>query len=280
MNAEPDEREALSRVAQALAPFGAQFVVVGGWAHQLHWLSDLANPVEFEALRTEDLDIAAPQRVQAHGTPLDRALGLVGFRVDPSGDATPPSTRYVYEPQPSFYLQFITPRTGSGLRRDGSKESAVVIAGVVAECLRYVDLLLKRPWSIELTPRGGSQGSSGARLHVVNASSFMAQKLLVFHDREPSHRAKDIVYLYDTLLLFAGSLGILRALWAEIAGEQPKTTSKAVSDCARRLTATTTDDHRDAAQLLATLGRARAPTAEALRSALDLGLSAIFAFDT
>ncbi len=276
MNPGPDDHEGLSRVARALAPFGAQFVVAGGWAHQLHRRSSLAGQVEFDALRTEDLDIATVHPVQAGPAPLDLVLEQAGFRPDPSGDATPPATRYVYQPQPTFYVQFFTQRTGSGVQRDHSVQATVVVAGVVAERLRHVNILLARPWLVELGPAGAGRELHAMRLHVANASCFMAQKLLVLSSRAPADRAKDIVYIYDTLMMFAGSLDELRSLWASVAEGLPTRTARDVVRLASRLCASVSDDIREAVRLLGTLDRQRLPTPEELCAAMNQGLVQVF----
>lgn len=50
-------------------------------------------------------------------------------------------------------------------------------------------------------------------MRVPNAASYLAQKLLVRGKRKPADRAKDILYIHDTLDLFAGSLEAISQQW-------------------------------------------------------------------
>lgn len=50
---------------------------------------------------------------------------------------------------------------------------------------------------------------------VANPVCFIAQKLLISGKRPPRERAKDVLYIHDTLELFGGSIPELRALWID-----------------------------------------------------------------
>lgn len=274
--AELDDKAAFTRVAKAIAPVRDHLVVVGGWAHELHRYGDLARPLDFEPLRTEDVDLVASETLDSAHYELDRELAKQGFRAEPSGDDTPPATRYVLESDPSFYVQFLAPRVGSGESRTEKRRRNVQLAGVVAERLRHVDLLAIRPWRVELVGSAGFPVESRPLVvQVANATSFVAQKLLIAPQRSPPERAKDIAYVYETLVLFAENLERLGALWHEIAASMPRKTAQNVVKRARSLGAAVTDDIRATAGILQAHGRPHQPTPEAIRRGLDLGLSRI-----
>ena len=50
---------------------------------------------------------------------------------------------------------------------------------------------------------------------VANPVSYIVQKLLVHARRKPDDRSKDVLYIHDTLTLFAGSLPVLCQLWCD-----------------------------------------------------------------
>jgi hypothetical protein len=51
------------------------------------------------------------------------------------------------------------------------------------------------------------------RINIANPVSYIVQKLLVSGKRKPSERAKDVLYIHDTLELFGASIPELRAAW-------------------------------------------------------------------
>lgn len=95
MNA--DDRRVFLRAMAALAPYLDQLVVVGGWAHQLHRLHDLAAPLPFEPLRTQDADLAAPERLVAKAESVKALLMEAGFTEHLKGDDRPPVAEYELE---------------------------------------------------------------------------------------------------------------------------------------------------------------------------------------
>jgi hypothetical protein len=50
-------------------------------------------------------------------------------------------------------------------------------------------------------------------VHIVNPASFVAQKFLIQGERDPKDRAKDILYIHDTIEVFSGNLEELREIF-------------------------------------------------------------------
>jgi hypothetical protein len=50
-------------------------------------------------------------------------------------------------------------------------------------------------------------------VRIPNPVSFIAQKLLIQQDRRPEKRPQDLLYIHDTLELFAHRLPELGVLW-------------------------------------------------------------------
>lgn len=274
MSPEPG-KELMVRVARAIAPERDRFVVIGGAAHQLFRFMELAQSVTFPVLRTLDADVAVDTNQAHFSLRVDERLAHAGFRAVTSGDDSPPATHYVLEGSEGHYVQFVAHRSGSAIKRGGRRDATVIIAGVVAEKLSHVDLLLQLPWSLELKvehgfPVNGEQLS----LQVANAASYLAQKLLIRRDRADA-RAKDIVYVYDTLLLFARALPQLRDLWREI--ESPKTKrSREVIQRALAMSDRHNEDLFGSLALLDKLGRRDVPGVDGLAQVLREGLRSIF----
>ena len=225
-------------------------MVVGGWAHRLHRFHPLARPPRHLALRTRDTDLAFSTDAALVGD-VRTALRDAGFTEELLGDHAPPATHYrLGDEDAGFYAEFLTPLHGSGVRRDGTSDATVSKGGVTAQKLRYLDLLLQRPWSL----RAGSERevpiAADVELFVPNPTSFMVQKLLIHGDRRPQKRAQDILSIHDTLQLFGGSLGELRRLWvAEVRPTLANRTARRAGAIAREVFAEVSDTIREAARI-------------------------------
>ena len=77
---------------------------------------------------------------------------------------------------------------------------------MTAQKLRYLEILFIDPWTIRIGPDKGVPLPSTVDLHVANPASFIVQKLLIREVRTPAKRAQDVLYIHDTLELFAGAL--------------------------------------------------------------------------
>ncbi len=201
-------------------------------------------------LRTRDTDIAFSPDAALAGD-VRTALAEAGFTEEQIGDDAPPATHYrLREEDAGFYAEFLTPLYGSGVKRDGKPDATVSKAGITAQKMRYLDLLLVSPWSVRVGPERGVPITTDVNLFVPNPTSFIVQKLLIHPDRPPGKRAQDVLYIHDTLELFGASLGELHRLWMELARPPmaPKT-ARRVQTVARELFAAVTDTIREAARI-------------------------------
>lgn len=201
------------RLIEALRPCLPHVVVVGGWAHRLYRQHPLAQPVPHEPLLTLDADIVLPERTPDTTSNIRDLLLAHGFEEELSGEHTPPVADYrLRDDDAGFYVEFLMPLTGSTVTRKGKRDATGTVMGVTAEKLRHVDLLLASPGSITM---GGSTlpSQEPARVFIPNAVAYIVQKLLIHGQRKPEDRAKDVLYIHDTVELFAGSLEALEATW-------------------------------------------------------------------
>lgn len=201
---------AFARAVGALRPWREQVVVVGGWAHRLYRLHQLANSPAYQALLTRDVDIAFGEREPLEGS-IGKALQAAGFAEELTTDHQPPVTQYhLRDDDLGFYVEFLTPLTGSGVRRDGTPDATIRRAGVSAQKLRHLDLLLRDPWAVSVPD---VLGRTEERILIANPVSFIAQKLLIAEARPPRKRAQDLLYIHDTLELFGGKFDVLKSQW-------------------------------------------------------------------
>lgn len=202
-----------SRLIAALHPWLGQVVIVGGWAHRLYHLHPAAQKLDFAPLMTFDADIAIPIALPPQAPTIREALVAHGFQEEFRGDNTPPATLYLLRDSGSgFYAEFLTPLTGGEYSRSGKRKATIQIAGVNSQRLRFIELLLRDPWTVVLTVEDfGLPAPTVVR--VANPMGFLAQKLLIHGRRSAGDQAKDVLYIHDTLQVFGERLDDLRTAW-------------------------------------------------------------------
>lgn len=124
--------DALAKLVQALTPWRAQLVFIGGWAHRIHRFSPMANKPDYQPLFTRDTDLAFANRAPIEGD-IKAALIENGFRELLSGDHNPAVAHYTLGDEDSgFYAEFLTPLIGSGVKRSGAPDATMTMAGISA----------------------------------------------------------------------------------------------------------------------------------------------------
>jgi hypothetical protein len=265
--------DGLSKLIEALDPWLSQVVMVGGWAHRLLRYHPLAQPVPHEPLLTNDADVAVPAALEVREQVLRDRLMAADFKERFMGDDQPPATHYeLGEQGAAFYAEFLTPLIGSEYDRKGKRKTTAKVGGITSQNLRYVELLLDSPWRVELSQGNGFPFETAKRVQIAHPTRFMAQKLLIHEKRDRHSRAKDILYLHDTIELLGGSLEALTAEWERLREAHSPGAIRTVQGAADTLFSNITDDIRGAVQAAA--GRALTP--HAVQELVRAGLKIVF----
>jgi hypothetical protein len=118
----------------------------------LYHLHPAAQKLDFAPLITLDADVALPQTLPPQTPNIREALVAHGFEEEFRGDDMPPATLYhLGDSDSGFYAEFLTPLTGGEYTRSGKRKATAQIAGVNSQQLRFIELLLKDPWTVELS---------------------------------------------------------------------------------------------------------------------------------
>lgn len=268
-----DDFAAFARLLDALRPWLGHVVIIGGWAHRLHRFHPLSHPPTYAPLRTRDADVAFSGSAPLTGD-IAAAMKTAGFQKEFSGEHTPPITQYrLGGDDQGFYAEFLAPLHGSGLKRNGQPDVTLAKAGITAQKLRHLDLLLVSPRAVRLSNDVGVPVQAQVDVMVANPVSFIAQKLLIQKHRRPEKKAQDALYIHDTLELFGGQLPALRALWQqEIRPMLHETTARSVETLQRDQFGAVTDVVRNAARM----PQDRVLLPERMQAACMYGLTEIF----
>jgi Nucleotidyltransferase len=257
------------RLLIALEPWLPHIVIVGGWAHQLYRLHPHAQPLDYPPLSTLDTDIALPERPPMEEEDIRSRLLAHGFSEEFFGEDHPPATHYHLVGDASgFYAEFLTPLLGGELDRAKARKATARIAGIASQRLRFIDLLLDHAWSV-----GFHSGGFRASIQIANPVSFIAQKVLIHKKRGRMDKAKDILYMHDTLEVFGARLPALEELWRTTVAPKLQPSSKRKILAARGLLfREVNDDIRRAAEI--SVERALSP--EGIRIACHYGFDRVF----
>jgi hypothetical protein len=267
------ELEPFVRLIEALEPWLEQVVIIGGWAHRLYRLDPHAQGLAYPPLTTLDSDVAVPSKIEAKETSIRDRLLASGFREEFIGEDRPPATHYHLVGQGGFYAEFLSPLIGSERGRKGERKATREVGGISTQQLRYIEILLLAPWRIRLSKTNGYPFTSAKQVQVANPVSFLTQKILIQDARDRKDRAKDILYIHDTIETFAGNLAELRELFArEIRPKLHEKRAREMSNAADALFGAVDDSIREAVQTV--VGRRLSP--EALTETCRAGLKAMF----
>ncbi len=237
--------EAFARLVQALAPWREQLVFIGGWAHRLHRFHPKAHPLSHQPVFTRDTDLALANNAPIEGD-MKAALAEHGFAEELTGDHKPPVAHYILgQESRGFYAEFLTPLVGSGRKRGGRPDATMAKAGISAQKIRHLDILLVAPWVITLSPQDGVPLPAAMDVQVVHPLCFMVQKFLIQKERPVAKRAQDLLYVHDTVELFGALLPEFNTAWrtviqpqlgslADVVLEQSTASFSKVDDVIRR----------------------------------------------
>jgi hypothetical protein len=268
-----DDLNAIAQLLDALRPWHRDLVIVGGWAHRLYRFHENAAHLPYQPVRTRDADLAFGSRAPLMGD-IGAALKAANFHEVLSGEHRPPISEYrLGDEKGGFYAEFLAPLKGNGQRRDGTSDVTTARAGISAQRLKYLDLLVQSPWILHLDTEDVPL-IAPADVMLPNPVNFIAQKLLIQKYRKPQKRAQDVLYIHDTLELFGSAIELLKVTWQdEIRPMLSSATARTVEQLCQTHFDTVTDVIRNAARI----PQDRSVTPERLQATCAYGLNEIFA---
>jgi hypothetical protein len=213
MSEQDSEIEAFSKFIVALEPWLSEAVLVGGWAHRLYRLDPRARKLNYLPLTTLDGDVAVPLTLKEQKSTVRQRLLEAGFQEEFVGEDHPPATHYYYGKGGGFYAEFLAPLVGSEHDRHGKRKATMEVGGVSFQLLRYIEILLVSPWRVDLSMESGFPLTPKRTVQIANPASFLAQKILIHDERGHNDKAKDLLYMHDTVDVFSEVLEELRQIF-------------------------------------------------------------------
>lgn len=270
-----------TKLAVTLEPWRRQIVFVGGWAYRLYRYEVRAHKPEYEAIFTQDADVAYKEREALVGD-IKEALAGAGFEEKLNGDFKPPAARYSLGDEANgFYAEFLTPLTGSGKKRNKQtrefeEDATEINGGVIAQKLRHLEVLLHAPWVVSIPAAESGIDEDIAGLSIPNPVSFIIQKILIRDLRAADKRPQDVLYIHDTLELFGASIDELVPIWKDLEETLTDGQRKLVRGGVQELFSEVNDTLREAAAIPSD----RRPAPEDMLKLCQFGFDELFGSNT
>jgi hypothetical protein len=136
-----------------------------------------------------------------------------GFVEEPYGSSEVPFVKYrPADETMEGDIEFLCPLSGSPGARRREPLAVEVQEGLMAQPLRYLDILAENPWRIDLGRAEPSIRMTGVMIRVPNPAAYVLQKVLIRDQgRTAASQAKDCYYIYEVSVLFRDNL----PAWAE-----------------------------------------------------------------
>ena len=145
-------------------------------------------------------------------------------------------------------------------------------AGISAQKIRHLDILLVDPWVITVGPHSDIPLAKPVDLLVANPLCFMVQKFLIKKDRKPTKHAQDLLYIYDTIQLFGNLLPEFKRNWEAVV----KPSLAKSSDIVLKECAATFSNVNDSIREAALIPKDRQLSPEELQATCKYAFSRIF----
>src|SRR5580658_4853188 len=186
----------------------------------------------------------------------------------------PPAAHYRVESgDNSFYAEFLTPLEGSAVKRRGRRDITARVSGVSVQKLRHLELLLQDPWDVMIAPALGYPTPGVRRILIPNPAAFLVQKILIHDKRDRDKRAKDALYIHDTIETFGGNLAAIREEWeSKVRSGLHAKAARQVEGALKKYFQEVDDTHREAARI----ATGRNLTPEMVREVCAYGWRQIF----
>jgi hypothetical protein len=177
------------------------FVLVGGFASYLYQFHERAKPTDLPSLLTYDIDLASAEKISVRGgKSVHQSLAEIGLEEEFTGSCTPPLVKYFpKDRKPSMYVEFLTPLRGSETKRGVPDITQNIQPDLSAQKLRFLDLLLKNPWEINIRSVPIFNKFPKLVVKIPHPGMFIMQKILISERRTGKSRPKDFAYIYQTL---------------------------------------------------------------------------------
>jgi hypothetical protein len=202
------------KAVEALRPYLGDLICIGGCANALYrYHPNASTTIPVPYLGTIDTDWMTPVRLSERGRlPIALLMKQAGFVEEAIGADERPAVKYrLRNSDFPAEIEFLCKRSGiPGGREPKEITSHPVQEGLLAQPLRYLDILEHGTWELDLGRVPEFECLSGTVIRLPNPMAYVAQKILINARRQESvSKAKDFYYIYEISVIFRDYLDAL-----------------------------------------------------------------------
>lgn len=210
----------------SLRDYAQDFVCVGGCANALYRHHAFSSPASLAFAGTHDIDLIVANKVPVRkGRTIAEVMADAGMEERHYGTSKQAVVKYVpKDAQIAVDLEFLCSATGlPGVRRGKSiPVSYEVQTDLMAQPLRYLELLHHRPWSIDAGDVAGMKALAGIQIRIPNPAAYIMQKILIQDEgRKRRDIAKDCYYVFEVSVVFRQAMPVIRKEFESIRNSFP-----------------------------------------------------------
>ncbi len=214
------------RAMDALRAYTEDFVCIGGCANALYRHHPLAAPASLAYVGTYDIDLAVADKVPVRNRkPIAEIMATAGMKEQLYGTSDRAVVKYApVDESIAADLEFLCSSSGLAGTRGGKGIPIAheVQKEVMAQPLRYLELLLTLPWVVDAGNIPGLAALKSIQLRISNPASYIIQKVLIQDEgRKRESVAKDFYYIFEVSVLFRNALDGLRRDYQGLCGVFP-----------------------------------------------------------
>lgn len=201
--------DAFKKLLLGLKDYNEEIVIIGGLANALYQYHEYGQNSRLGVLATKDLDVLTSDKVTILNKSIIDGLTEQGFVVDPKPVEDKVITKFTL-PDTNFEIEFLCPMKGGDPDKEGKRQLVKEIQdGVKAQPLRYLDLALFDPWTIN-SKNIPELNDIDIDIQIPNPGAYLIQKFIIKDRRKPAFAQKDCFYIYELLLKFRDNFDILK----------------------------------------------------------------------
>ncbi len=215
----------LEKTILSLRGYLDHLVCIGGCANALYRHHPKASRSDIKPIVTLDIDLASEPSLPIKERPIAEIMIDSGMKEELSGNGPQPVSRYLLE-NSSFKgeIEFLCPsrRINRGRGYHSSGGAVSIQEKLTAQPLDYLEILLYRPWNLDLGIIPEYRHLNGITVRVPNPVSYVIQKVLIRNKRRDRESLeKDSFYIFEISTLFRDHYDTLAAEYAMISGKYP-----------------------------------------------------------
>ncbi len=197
----------LVEVMRKFQTLSRSFVVIGGVSTFIYDYHEKAKPSAVRTTFTSDIDLAVRDSDKLEDVEIEKIFKELGYSPEMTSvsESSKPLIKYSKKiDQGEIEVESLVPLIGPERTRGGKLHVIKnVMRGLVAQQLRYLDILLDNPYRVKLSEVSKDENDKDRFVQIPSPGNYLLHKFLTLRRRQSSAtQEKDAFYIFDILNRF------------------------------------------------------------------------------